>query len=119
MIHDDDALDRMLAALPLEEPPASLHARILAATVEAPPVLPVSTGWELWVIATLAAVAVWLSWLVVSSPHATERATDEIIRVVQAGGLTSLSTLLWLAIGGSAAWWITQMSIPSRRADAR
>jgi hypothetical protein len=118
MSHDDD-LDRMLAALPLEEPPASLRARILAATAEAPPVVPVSAGWELWVIATLAAVAVWLSWLVVSSPHATERATNAIARLVEAGGLTSLSTLLWLAIGASAAWWITQLSIPSRRVDAQ
>ena len=29
----DDELERALAALPLEEPPADLHARILAATV--------------------------------------------------------------------------------------
>jgi hypothetical protein len=120
MIHDDDdALDRMLAALPLEEPPASLHARILAATVDAPTPLPIGMGWDVWVIGTLAAIAVWLSWTVVSSPHLTERATDAITRLVEAGGLTSLSTLLWLAIGGSAAWWITQLSVPKRRVEVR
>jgi hypothetical protein len=119
MTDDDDALDRMLAALPLEEPPANLHARILAATVDAPPVPPIGAGWELWVIATLAGVAVWLSWLVISSPHLTERAAGTIARLVEAGGLTSGTTLLWLAIGGSAAWWTMQLSVPNRRAGAR
>ena len=32
----DDDLDRALFALPLEEPPADLHGRILAATVLRP-----------------------------------------------------------------------------------
>jgi hypothetical protein len=111
---DDDALDRALAALPLEEPPALLHDRIMAATVYAPPSLPIAgSGWELWVVATLVAVAVWLSGLVLSAPHLTERAADAIMRLVGAGGLTSISTLLWLAIG-SAAWWITQLTFPGR-----
>jgi hypothetical protein len=117
---DDDALDRALAALPLEEPPASLHARILAATVDAPAaVVPLGTGWELWLFATLAAVAVWLSWLVISSPRASQHAIDAIVRLAGEAGLTSVSTLLWLAIGASAAWWITQLSVPNRRIAAR
>lgn len=112
---DDDDLDRALAALPLEEPPALLHDRIMAATVYAPPSLPIAgSGWELWIVATLVGVAVWLSWLVLSAPHLTERATDAITRLAGTGGLTSISTLLWLAVGASAAWWITQLSFPGR-----
>lgn len=119
MIDDDDALDRALAALPLEEPPERLHARIMAATVYAPPSLPIApSAWEIWVVATLLAVAVWLTWLVVSAPHLTERATDAITRLVQAGGLTSVSTLLWLTAGASV-WWVTQLSFPRRRIEVR
>jgi hypothetical protein len=116
---DDDDLDRALAALPLEEPPERLHARIMAATAYAPPSPPVAAwGWEIWVVGTLLAVAAWLAGLVVTAPHLTERVTDTIARLVQAGGLTSVSTLLWLAIGASV-WWITQLSVPRERIEVR
>ena len=55
---DDAALERALFALPLEEPPADLRGRILAATVYRP-ALPFKM-WEVWVIGTLMALAVWL-----------------------------------------------------------
>lgn len=113
MMYDDDALDRALAALPLEDPPADLHARIMAATVDAPasaaPFLP---GWELWLVTILSTLAVWLAWLFVSTPHAVDRLTLAIDRIVESGGLTSASTILWVAIGVSAAWWVTQISVP-------
>ncbi len=112
-MYDDDALDRALAALPLEDPPADLHARIMAATVDAPasaaPFLP---GWELWLVTILSTLAVWLAWLFVSTPHAVDRLTLAIDRIVESGGLTSASTILWVAIGVSAAWWVTQISVP-------
>ena len=110
---DDDALDRALMALPLEEPPASLHARILAATVYRPRAA--MQQWEVWLLVTLAAVAAWLSWDVLSSPRFAERAADRISELVVSGGLTSLNTLVWLAIGISAAWWLSQLSVPPRR----
>jgi hypothetical protein len=115
MTHDDDFadLDRMLAALPLEEPPAGLHARILTATVYRP--APVVRQWELWLVGTFAAVAVWLAWIVATAPHAGERLVDATTRIVEAGGLTSVTTSLWLAVGVSAAWWISQLSFPSKR----
>jgi hypothetical protein len=113
MMYDDDALDRALAALPLEEPPADLHARIMAATADAPasaaPALP---GWELWPVTILSTLAVWLAWLFVSTPHAVDRLTLAIDRIVESGGLTSASTVLWVAVGVSAAWWVTQISVP-------
>lgn len=111
-MYDDDALDRALAALPLEEPPADLHARILAATVDAPVPAAALPGWELWLVAILSSLALWLAWLFVTTPHAVERLTFAIDRIVEAGGLSSASTLLWVAIGVSAAWWVTQISVP-------
>jgi hypothetical protein len=108
MIDDDDALDRALAALPPEEPPADLHARIMAATAYAPPSLPLAgSGWELWVVVTALALAVWLGSLVLTAPHLTNRAIETTAHLAEAGGLTSITTLLWLAVGGSAAWWIS------------
>jgi len=115
MTHDDDFadLDRMLAALPLEEPPAGLHARILTATVYRPEAA-VST-WELWLIGTFVALAGWLGWLVASAPNAGERFVDTTNRIIEAGGLNSLTTFLWLAVGISAAWWVSQLSVPAAR----
>jgi hypothetical protein len=113
MIDDDDALDRALAALPLEDPPARLHARVMAATVYRPRA--VFLGWESWMIATLAAVALYLGWVALRAPHFSERIVDGVGRIVDAGSLTSLNTLGWLAVGISVAWWLSQLTIPSRR----
>ncbi|HEY4442129.1 MAG TPA: hypothetical protein VGN14_16845 [Candidatus Elarobacter sp.] len=113
MIHDDDALDRALAALPLEEPPANLHARIMAATVYRP--RPVVRQWELWLLGTFSAVAVWLTWILMSTPRLAERVSERITDLIANGGLASTGTLLWLGIGISAAWWLSQLSVPARR----
>ncbi len=110
----DDALDRALAALPLEEPPAGFRARVMTATVYRPE--PVVRGWEVWLIGTLLAVAAWLTWLVASAPHAGEQIAAGLTRVVQSAGLTSDYTVLWLAVGVSAAWWISELTVPASRA---
>ncbi len=110
---DDDALDRALMALPLEEPPADLHARIMAATVDAPePAAAAFPGWELWLVVLLSTLALWLAWVFVSTPHVVDRLGAAIDRTVAGGDLTSASTLIWVAVGVSAAWWITQLSVP-------
>jgi hypothetical protein len=114
--HDDD-LDRALAALPLEEPPAALHARIMAATVHRP--APLVRSWELWLVGTLIAVAGWLTWLLLSAPHATERLIGVVSRTLETSGFTSEYTVLWLAVGVSAAWWISQLSVPRSRRNLR
>jgi hypothetical protein len=115
MTHDDDFtdLDRMLAALPLEEPPAGLHARILTATVYRP--APAFRAWEVWAVGTLVALTVWSLWLIATAPSAGARFGEFAARLVEDGGFTSLTTLLWLAVGISAAWWISQLSFPSPR----
>ncbi|MGD0051142.1 MAG: hypothetical protein ABSD03_04875 [Vulcanimicrobiaceae bacterium] len=113
MMMDDDALDRALAALPLDEPPADLQQRILARTVYAPRAA--LRGWELWVIAIAAALVGWFGWVLLSAPHAQERITDTLARVIAVSGLDSMNTVLWLAAGVSATWWIVQLSVPDRR----
>ena len=112
--HFDDDLDRAIAALPLAEPPAGFHARVMAATVYRPE--PAVRGWEVWVLGTLVAVAAWLSWMVASTPQAAQRIADAAVYAVQAtAGLTTTYTVLWLAVGISAAWWISLLSVPTTR----
>jgi hypothetical protein len=121
MIHDDfDDLDRALAALPLEEPPAALHARILATTVYR--AAPTIHAWEVWLIGTLVACGAWLVCAVASAPHASERLVDAVTRAMASGLPTPDYTVLWLAVGVSTAWWISLLTFPSRprkRIEAR
>ena len=114
MNHFDDDLDRAIAALPLAEPPAGFHARVMAATVfRAEPAV---RGWEVWLIGTLVAVAAWLSWIVATTPRAADQVSGAVMYAVQTtAGLTSTYTVLWLAVGVSAAWWISQLSVPTTR----
>jgi hypothetical protein len=114
MMMDDDALDRALAALPLEQPPADLHARIMAATAYAPAPAAAAPlpGWELWLAAVLSSLALWLAWVFVSTPHVVDQLGAAIDRVVAGADLGSASTVVWIAVGVSAAWWITQLSVP-------
>ena len=118
---DDDALDRMLSALPLEETPPGLHARILAATVHAPAAAAARVRtWELWAIGVAAALVVWVTWMVLAQPHASARIAFALTDAVQQSGLFSLATLEWLAAGASAAWWLSMLSVPrARRVEVR
>ena len=112
--HDDDALDRALAALPLAEPPAGFHARVMAATVFRPE--PAMRNWEVWAVGTLVAIAAWVTWMLATTPLAGEQLADVVAYAVRTTGeLTSTYTVLWLAVGTSAAWWISQLSVPSTR----
>jgi len=109
--HHDDDLDRALASLPLEEPPAGLHARIMAATVHRPE--PLVRSWEVWLVGTLVAVAAWLTWTLLSAPHAIERVTTALARGLETTGAGDYTVFVWLAVGISATWWIWQLSVPS------
>jgi hypothetical protein len=110
----DDDLDRAIAALPLAEPPAGFHARVMAATVFRPE--PAVRNWELWLVITLVAVAAWLTWAVATTPRGVEQLSDAVTYAVQTtAGLTSTYTVLWLAVGMSAAWWISQLTVPATR----
>jgi hypothetical protein len=114
----DDELERALFALPLEEPPVELRARILASTVSRPRLT--FRAWEIWLIGTLLALMVWLGFMVgTSSPEIG----DAISRAVSAGvdelaALLSVSALMWTVLGISFVVWISQLSLPASRREA-
>lgn len=108
----DDELERALAGLPLEEPPADLYDRILRATVLAPP----STvrWWEVWLLGTFLAVVVWLTFSAFrTTPDAGTRLTALFVDALRSGGLLSVWTYLWLAVGISSAWAISRLPFMS------
>lgn len=109
---DDDALERALFALPLEEPPADLRGRILAATVYRP-ALPFKM-WEVCIIGTLMALAAWLMIAVLTSvPDAGSRLAGAASTLVDrfARG-ASPSIIGWIVVGASSAFWISQFTVP-------
>lgn len=110
----DDEIDRLLFALPLEEPPADLRGRILAATVARPPVL--FAPWELWVLGTALALAVWLTvGLLGAQPDPAVRIAAAAAGALRALLATGATTCYWLAVGALAAWTISQLTLMPRR----
>jgi hypothetical protein len=101
----DDALDRALFALPLEEPPGDLRASILTATIYRP--APVFKPWEIVTLATIAAIVAWLAVLVVLSGGALFVHSLQVIGAVGLRTLSNTATLLWLAAGGATAIWLS------------
>jgi len=93
----DDELDRLLAALPLDEPPAGLRASILAATVQRVPAEPIDP-WEASAWGLLLALALWLV------PHLS--AINGVIATIARTSftLTQPTTLIWLTVGVTAAF---------------
>jgi hypothetical protein len=113
----DDELERALLALPLEEPPVDLRARILAVTIDRPRLT--FRAWEIWLLGTLFAFMVWLTFMVGTSVPdlggAISRAVSEgIDRVVPA---LSVNALMWMALGVSFVVWISQLSLPQPRRE--
>ena len=106
----DDELDRALLALPLAEPPGGLRARILAATVQQPPAA--LAPWEIWAIGTLLALGVWLAWRIVAGNAPAQIAAA--FALLRAGGGLDPLTAMWLAVGGSAAYWISRLTLMPR-----
>jgi hypothetical protein len=108
----DDELDRALFALPLEAPPADLRARILGATVDRPRLT--FNTWEVWVVGTLVAFMVWLAVMVATSvPHIDGAVTRSLLDAFDLfEGSVSLNTLMWVALGASFVFWISQLTLP-------
>ena len=118
MRYDDEMLERALAALPLEETPLDLHARILEATILRP--APLFRVWELWVLGIALATAAWLVLAIIGSPLA---GGASVATEIQTGfdGAFQLATLawqpsarLWIGIGVIAAIWFSQLTFPRR-----
>jgi hypothetical protein len=102
---NDDALDRALFALPLEEPPADLRASILTATVYRP--APLFKAWEIGLLGAVAALVTWLIALVVLSGGTLFVHSLEAIGAESEKVLSNYSTLAWIAAGGGAAIWLS------------
>lgn len=115
MMHDDDDLDRALAALPLEEPPAAFRARVLAATVYAPRVPAPTRSLEPWLFGSVAALLVWLSWIVLGDGDAGRRITGTIASLLDGVPQISTEIWLWLAIGAATALWLSLLTVPAPR----
>jgi hypothetical protein len=106
----DDELERALFALPLEEAPAGLRDRILAATVYRVPVAPAFRAWELWLLAlALVVVGVVTYLLLAGVPDLGNRTHDAL----HALGLFSSRTYAWFAVGVSTVWALSSLPLMS------
>lgn len=105
MYDSDDALDRALFALPLEEPPSDLRAAILAGTAyrSAPPF----GVWEVAALGALAAVVVWLIVSIAMGGGGLFLQTVSAFGAAIAGALSNVTVLAWVAAGAVTAFWLT------------
>jgi hypothetical protein len=113
----NDELERALCALPLEEPPADLRARIFAATIDRPRLT--FRAWEIWLVGTLVAFMFWLAFMVGTSvPDVGGAISATLNRGVDLfAGTFPSNTLLWMALGISFVAWISQLSLPVSRPE--
>jgi hypothetical protein len=105
MFDNDDALDRALFALPLEEPPADLRASILNATVYRP--APVFSMRELITLGAICAVVVWLIAAVIGGGGSLLVHSLQAVGAQTMRALGNISLLLWVAAGGATAIWLS------------
>jgi hypothetical protein len=102
---NDDALDRALFALPLEEPPADLRAGILSATIYRP--APVFSFRELVTLSAICAVLVWLVAAVILGGGSLFVHSLQALGVGTLRTLSNTSLVLWAAAGGATAIWLS------------
>ncbi|HLI96146.1 MAG TPA: hypothetical protein VKT72_08675 [Candidatus Baltobacteraceae bacterium] len=109
--YNDDELERALFALDLEEPPADLRGSILAQTIYRVPASASVRPWEIWLYGAMCAALVWLLFFVLrgDAHRAVVTATDYGHQLLSA--VAQPSVLFWIALGGAAAFWISQMEL--------
>ena len=105
----DEELERALFALDLEEPPGDLRASILAATIYRQPVH--VKPWEIWSLAGLCAVLVWLVVLAVHGTNLPAFATVDSHVGDLFSALAKPQMLFWLAAGAGMVLWISQLNL--------
>lgn len=98
----DDELDRLLFALPLEEPPADLRASILTATIYRPP-FPIK-AWEASLIGILVALCCWLGVLIARGGADAFMQTLAFFGTAFAQLFLAQNTWMWMAVGGGIAF---------------
>lgn len=109
--YDDDDLERALFALDLEEPPAGLRQTILARTIYHVPVVAAVRPWEPWLYGGLCAVLVWMLWLVMHGGAAQTVEQAVSYSDVAVGFLSHPANLFWIAVGGAATVWFSQLNL--------
>ena len=107
MKYDDAALERLLETLPLEESPADLHSRIIAAVAQRPE--PAFRPWELWVVGVAFAFCTWLIVAIIGAPSealrvATQHVASAIVMMV------TPPAVYWLLLGV-----VTAIAVQARR----
>jgi hypothetical protein len=110
MTYDDD-LDRALFALPLEPLPDGLRMSILAGIAALPG--PMFRRWEVVGIGVVLALATWL-FLITLTGGDHFRSIVAPVGYVLARFASDPTTLVWLALGGSTAVWLSLVSLPQR-----
>jgi len=111
----EDDLDRALFALPLEEPPAGLHERIMAATAMRPSPTFAMWEWMLLVVAVSLTIAATV-WMFTSAPGSVHRLGYAVVGMARALGLFQRATYIWLGVGITSVWWISSLNfMPSHR----
>ena len=106
---NDDELERALFALELEEPPAGLRESILTATIYRQP-LPVKP-WEMWALAGVCALLVWVAVLLVHGTPVPALSKAESYILDAMATLAKPQMLFWIAAGGGMALWISQLNL--------
>jgi hypothetical protein len=109
--YSDEELERALFALDLEEPPADLRAAILADTIYRVPVSVAVRPWEIWLYGALCAALVWLMFFVLGGDanHAVATAAGYGHQFLAM--LSQPAVMFWIALGGAATFWISQMDL--------
>ncbi len=107
MKYDDAALERALEALPLEDTPADLHSRIIAAVAQRPQ--PAFRPWELWVVGVAFAICTWLVLAIIGAP-------SEAIRVA----MQHVTSAIVMMVTPPAVYWLllgvlTAVAVQARR----
>jgi hypothetical protein len=111
MINHDDELDRALFALPLEPLPEGLRQSILAAVAAVPG--PMFRRWEVFGIGVILALTTWLCLITFTGgDHLRSLLAPADFEVARLA--SDPTTLMWLALGGSTAVWLSLVSLPQR-----
>ena len=101
----DDALDRALFALPLEEPPEGMRASILTATVYRP--VPAFAPWEIAAIGAVAAIGIWFAILIALGGGTLFAHSFDVVGQTLTHVFSSVSNLAWTGAGIATAVWLT------------
>lgn len=96
MNYDDAALERALEALPLEDTPAELHSRIVAAIAQRPQAA--FRPWELWIVGIAFAFCTWLIIAIVGAPSDAIRVITQHVASAIIAAVTP-PVVYWLGLG--------------------